>query len=96
MLDDEDLRPKQPAADEEMQNDIEEVDDFGFSGNDSDGGISMPSDDHSVGTGALSDDDFEVPSHLHTLVLQAILVAVALCSFCSAFPLCDTTENWLG
>ena len=56
--------PEPPAAGHEMQRDTEEpLENFGFGDNDSDGGISMPSDDASVGGGGgLSDDEFEVIS----------------------------------
>jgi hypothetical protein len=53
--------PEPPTSENNIQSDIEEpVDAFGFDGNDSDGGISMPSDDASIGASGLSDDEFEV------------------------------------
>lgn len=56
-----DPEPEPQTSGNDMQSDVEEpVDTVGFDGNDSDGGISMPSDDASVGVGGLSDDDFEV------------------------------------
>ena len=74
--------PEPPTSGNEKQSDtVEPLENFGFADNDSDGGISMRSDDASVvGGGGLSDDEFEVTF--------ALFVQCLVCSFSASSLTC--------
>ena len=54
------LKQQLSTSENDAQEREDPVENFGFDGNDSDGGFSVPSDENSVGVGGLSDDEFEV------------------------------------